>query len=55
MGDGQDSGEHAFTCEECGQGMELVRVTPRFGALPELQTFRCAACGNVTTEIVEAD
>jgi hypothetical protein len=37
------------TCELCGDEMILVRTTPRFGALPELESFRCVGCGDVQT------
>jgi hypothetical protein len=33
--------------------MELARITPRLGGLPELQTFVCRACGETITEAVE--
>jgi hypothetical protein len=29
--------------------MHLARITPRFGAFPELLTFRCEGCGEVET------
>ncbi|HEY2136238.1 MAG TPA: hypothetical protein VGH49_10135 [Xanthobacteraceae bacterium] len=29
--------------------MKLVRVTPKFGPLPELQTFQCGDCEDVET------
>jgi len=32
--------------------MKLARVTPRFGGLPELQTFECRPCGTTLTEAV---
>ena len=38
----------------CGGGaLELVGKTPRVGPYPELKTFRCSACGEVST--VESD
>lgn len=33
--------------------MKLARVTPRFGGLPELQTFECRPCRETITEIIE--
>jgi hypothetical protein len=32
-----------------GSDMTLARTTPRLGALPELETYRCHVCGEVTT------
>ena len=32
--------------------MELARITPRLGGLPELQTFVCRPCGETLTEAV---
>jgi len=40
-------------CNRCGASMKLVRTTPKFGAVPELQTFRCETCGHVDT--IETD
>ena len=40
-------------CPNCRQPMTLARVTPRFGGLPELQTFECRPCGVTLTEAVE--
>jgi hypothetical protein len=40
-------------CASCGQPMKLARVTPRFGGLPELQTFECRPCGSVLTEMTD--
>jgi transposase-like protein len=40
-------------CPSCGKPMKLARVTPRFGGLPELQTFECRPCGSVATETVD--
>jgi hypothetical protein len=40
-------------CTNCGQPMKLARVTPRFGGLPELQTFECRPCGITATEVVD--
>ncbi len=39
-------------CASCGLPMKLARVTPRFGGLPELQTFECRPCGSVVTETI---
>jgi hypothetical protein len=33
--------------------MKLARVTPRFGGLPELQTFECRPCGATLTEVAD--
>lgn len=35
--------------------MTLVRVTPKLGAMPELRTFLCSECGDVTTHEVNGD
>jgi transposase-like protein len=40
-------------CPSCGRPMELARITPRLGGLPELQTFVCRACSETLTEAVE--
>ena len=32
--------------------MKRAKVTPSFGGLPELRTFRCATCNVVFTEVV---
>jgi hypothetical protein len=37
-------------CPGCGRPMRLVRVDPRIGGLPELQTFECRPCGVVLTQ-----
>jgi len=41
------------TCD--GEGLVLVRSVPRVGAMPELRTYRCEACGHVETREVEPD
>jgi hypothetical protein len=33
--------------------MKLARVTPRFGGLPELQTFECRPCSVTSTEVID--
>jgi|GEM_PF-2331351 len=38
------------TCN--GEGLEIVRRVPRVGAMPELATYRCEACGHVETREV---
>ena len=40
-------------CPSCGRPMRFVRSVPRLGALPELRTFECKACGVTYTEAVE--
>ena len=35
------------TCD--GEGLTLVSRVPRVGAMPELCTYRCEACGHVET------
>ena len=35
------------TCD--GEGLALVSRVPRVGAMPELFTYRCEACGHVET------
>jgi uncharacterized protein CbrC (UPF0167 family) len=39
-------------CIGCARPMRLIRKTLRFGGLPDLYTFECAACGE--THIEEA-
>jgi transposase-like protein len=46
---------NAPTCPNCTRLMELARVTPRLGGLPELQTFICRPCGVALTEAVESN
>ena len=43
----------ATCCPSCGRPMRFVNAVPRLGALPELQTFECKACGVMFTEAVE--
>jgi hypothetical protein len=38
------------TCD--GEGLEPVSRVPRVGAMPELVTYRCEACGHVETREV---
>jgi len=38
------------TCN--GDGLEPIRRVPRVGAMPELVTYRCEACGHVETREV---
>jgi len=33
----------------CGEPMRLIKVVPRIGSYPELQTYRCNRCHNVET------
>jgi hypothetical protein len=40
-------------CSRCAAMMVLVRVAPRFGPLPELQTYKCLRCGCVVEEDIE--
>ncbi len=40
-------------CPKCKQPMRLVRVVPALAGHPELQSFKCRACGEVTTRPVE--
>jgi hypothetical protein len=42
-------------CRVCDAPMALANVVPRFGPHPELQSFRCLACGEVETRAVEID
>lgn len=48
-----DTTAHTPRCPVCSQPMNLARVTPRVGGLPELQTFECRPCGAALTEAVE--
>lgn len=45
--------EQGPLCPSCGRPMRFVRSLPRLGALPELRTFECKACGVTYTEAVE--
>jgi len=47
------AGSNTPICPSCGRPMELARITPRLGGLPELQTFVCRSCGETLTEAVE--
>jgi len=40
--------EKLLPCACCGHGMKLVRIIPKFGGLPELATFQCPNCEEVT-------
>jgi hypothetical protein len=33
----------------CGEPMNLVRLIPRLGVLPELHVFYCERCGKIQT------
>jgi len=37
-------------CPKCGRPMRFARAIPGIGALPELWTFECRGCAEVTTE-----
>jgi hypothetical protein len=41
-------------CLSCGKAMRLARTIPTIGAVPELRTYDCKACGVVFTESVGA-
>ncbi len=41
--------EKLLPCASCGHGMKLVRIIPKLGGLPELATFQCPNCEEVTT------
>jgi uncharacterized Zn finger protein len=41
--------ENRFHCTCDGEGLTLVSRVPRVGAMPELYTYRCEACGHVET------
>jgi len=38
-------------CPSCAAPMRHVATLPKFGAHPELRTFRCAACRHVETVV----
>jgi len=40
-------------CPNCGRPMRFCRAIPRLGALPELRTYDCKACGVSYTEAIE--
>jgi transposase-like protein len=37
------------SCPRCSSRMMLARLTPRLGGMPKLESYRCAACGEVQT------
>ena len=42
-------------CSCLGEGPVPVRRVPRLGAMPELVTYQCPACGHVETIEKQAD
>ncbi len=44
---------HPVTRLCCGEPMKLIKVVPRIGSYPELQTYHCDRCHNVKTVEVE--
>lgn len=48
-----DFQERPANCTCDGEGLELVSRVPRVGAMPELATYRCEACGHVETREVQ--
>ena len=42
-----------LACPHCGKPMRLAQVIPGIGALPELLTFECKACAEVTTKATQ--
>jgi hypothetical protein len=40
-----------ISCPSCAAPMRHVATLPKFGAHPELRTFRCAACRHVETVV----
>jgi hypothetical protein len=48
-----DPQQRPADCTCNGDGLELVSRVPRVGAMPELETYRCEACGHVETREVE--
>jgi hypothetical protein len=57
LGFGAMSGSENITYEPghpiarycCGEPMKLVKIIPRIGSYPELQSYRCQRCHNVET------
>jgi hypothetical protein len=45
-----DTSPASLRCQRCAQPMKLIRRTQRYGGLPDLCTFECAACGISHTE-----
>ena len=39
-------------CSCLGEGLAPISSVPRVGAMPELATYRCEACGHVETREV---
>jgi len=37
-------------CTQCSGRMRLTRILPQIGVYPELRTFECGRCAQVTTE-----
>ena len=42
-------------CSSCAQIMRLVRITSRFGDLPDLHVFECRACGVSHIEVASIE
>lgn len=40
---------HRLTCPGCETEMKLTRVMPALAGLPELRTYQCPDCKEVTT------
>ena len=40
-------------CPTCRKPMALARSVPRVGTMPEIESFKCGTCGQVTTEVRE--
>jgi hypothetical protein len=41
------------SCPKCQTSMALMRVIPRVGSHPEIQTFQCRVCREVLKEVKE--
>jgi hypothetical protein len=43
----------APTCARCGGLMVVAYSVPKLGPHPEIRSFKCPACGEVETHIIE--
>jgi hypothetical protein len=36
-------------CSPCARYLTRIRITPKLGAMPQLDSYRCTGCGEVQT------
>jgi hypothetical protein len=44
-----------LTCPNCTHPMRVAHIVPKQAGLPELKSFRCFFCNQVTTKAAEAE